>query len=111
MSYQTILFEVSNGVARLTLNRPDRLNSFNVQMHGEVRDALSQLKSNSEARVLVFTGAGRGFCAGQDLISVIPSRITTSRWCWRYATCPCRSSAPSTASLRAQVQTSLWLAT
>jgi 2-(1,2-epoxy-1,2-dihydrophenyl)acetyl-CoA isomerase len=67
MSYQTILFEVANGVARLTLNRPDRLNSFNVQMHGEVKDALSQLKNNSEARVLVFTGAGRGFCAGQDL--------------------------------------------
>src|SRR5512134_1883814 len=67
MSYQTILFEVSNGIARLTLNRPDRLNSFNVQMHGEVRDALSQLKSNSEARVLVLSGAGRGFCAGQDL--------------------------------------------
>jgi 2-(1,2-epoxy-1,2-dihydrophenyl)acetyl-CoA isomerase len=67
MNYQTILFEVANGVARLTLNRPDRLNSFNVQMHGEVKDALSQLKNNSEARVLVFTGAGRGFCAGQDL--------------------------------------------
>ena len=67
MSYQTILFEVSGGVARLTLNRPDRLNSFNVQMHGEVRDALSKLQSNSEARVLVFTGTGRGFCAGQDL--------------------------------------------
>jgi 2-(1,2-epoxy-1,2-dihydrophenyl)acetyl-CoA isomerase len=67
MSYQTILFEVTDGVARLTLNRPDRLNSFNVQMHGEVRDALSKLTNNSGARVLVFTGAGRGFCAGQDL--------------------------------------------
>lgn len=67
MSYQTILFEVSGGVARLTLNRPDRLNSFNVQMHKEVREALSQLTNNSEARVLVLTGAGRGFCAGQDL--------------------------------------------
>jgi 2-(1,2-epoxy-1,2-dihydrophenyl)acetyl-CoA isomerase len=67
MSYQTISFEVSGGVARLTLNRPDRLNSFTVQMHGEVRDALSQLTNNSEARVLVLTGAGRGFCAGQDL--------------------------------------------
>lgn len=67
MSYQTILFEVSGGVARLTLNRPDRLNSFNVQMHGEVREALSQLANNNEARVLVLTGAGRGFCAGQDL--------------------------------------------
>lgn len=67
MTYQTILFEVSGGVARLTLNRPDRLNSFNVQMHGEVREALSQLTNDSEARVLVLTGAGRGFCAGQDL--------------------------------------------
>ncbi|GFE87107.1 2-(1,2-epoxy-1,2-dihydrophenyl)acetyl-CoA isomerase PaaG [Steroidobacter agaridevorans] len=67
MTYQTIFFEVSGGVARLTLNRPDRLNSFNVQMHKEVREALSQLTNNSEARVLVFSGAGRGFCAGQDL--------------------------------------------
>jgi 2-(1,2-epoxy-1,2-dihydrophenyl)acetyl-CoA isomerase len=66
-SYQHILFEVSAGVARLTLNRPDRLNSFNTEMHLEVRAALSSLRDNSEARVLVLTGAGRGFCAGQDL--------------------------------------------
>jgi 2-(1,2-epoxy-1,2-dihydrophenyl)acetyl-CoA isomerase len=64
MGYQTILFEVSDGLARLTLNRPDRLNSFTVQMHEEVAHALAQLDS---ARVLVLTGAGRGFCAGQDL--------------------------------------------
>jgi 2-(1,2-epoxy-1,2-dihydrophenyl)acetyl-CoA isomerase len=67
MSYQTILFDIASGVARLTLNRPDRLNSFNVQMHDEVRDALTRLASARDARVLVFTGAGRGFCAGQDL--------------------------------------------
>ena len=67
MSYQTILFDVSDGIARLTLNRPDRLNSFNVEMHGEVRDALSKLSQDRAARVLVLTGAGRGFCAGQDL--------------------------------------------
>jgi len=67
MSYQTILFDVSDGIARLTLNRPDRLNSFNVEMHGEVRDALSKLAADRAARVLVLTGAGRGFCAGQDL--------------------------------------------
>lgn len=67
MSYQTILFELSDGVARLTLNRPDRLNSFNVQMHGELRDALSELATSPTARVLILTGAGRGFCAGQDL--------------------------------------------
>lgn len=66
MSYETILFEVESGIARLTLNRPDKLNSFNTQMHGEVREALSAI-AGSGARVLVLTGAGRGFCAGQDL--------------------------------------------
>src|SRR5688572_16389169 len=64
MSYETILFAVANGNARLTLNRPDRLNSFTVQMHEEVADALGKL---GEARCLILTGAGRGFCAGQDL--------------------------------------------
>jgi 2-(1,2-epoxy-1,2-dihydrophenyl)acetyl-CoA isomerase len=67
MSYQTIVFEVSAGIARLTLNRPERLNSFNTVMHAEVQDALAALKRDGSARVLVLTGAGRGFCAGQDL--------------------------------------------
>jgi 2-(1,2-epoxy-1,2-dihydrophenyl)acetyl-CoA isomerase len=67
MSYQTVLFEVSDGVARLTLNRPERLNSFNTHMHSEVQDALAALERDSSARVLIITGAGRGFCAGQDL--------------------------------------------
>jgi 2-(1,2-epoxy-1,2-dihydrophenyl)acetyl-CoA isomerase len=66
MSYDTILFSVDSGIARLTLNRPDKLNSFNTQMHGEVRDALDRVRIG-DARVLVLTGAGRGFCAGQDL--------------------------------------------
>ena len=73
MVYQTILFALENGVARLTLNRPDRLNSFNVQMHEEVADALARTEIEG-ARALLFTGAGRGFCAGQDLFdrSVAP---------------------------------------
>jgi 2-(1,2-epoxy-1,2-dihydrophenyl)acetyl-CoA isomerase len=66
MSYETILFAVDSGIARLTLNRPDKLNSFNTQMHVEIRAALSQIPT-SGARVLLLTGAGRGFCAGQDL--------------------------------------------
>lgn len=66
MSYQTILLDITGGVARLTFNRPDRLNSFNTAMHAEVREALGRVAS-SDARVLVITGAGRGFCAGQDL--------------------------------------------
>jgi 2-(1,2-epoxy-1,2-dihydrophenyl)acetyl-CoA isomerase len=62
--YETILLSNEAGIARLTLNRPDRLNSFTVRMHEEVANALSSLEG---ARVLVLTGAGRGFCAGQDL--------------------------------------------
>jgi 2-(1,2-epoxy-1,2-dihydrophenyl)acetyl-CoA isomerase len=66
VSYQNILFEVRDGIARLTLNRPERLNSFNSEMHAEVRAALASLPA-SKARVLIISGAGRGFCAGQDL--------------------------------------------
>jgi 2-(1,2-epoxy-1,2-dihydrophenyl)acetyl-CoA isomerase len=63
--YETILFERDGPVARITLNRPDRLNSFNVQMHEEVAEVLRERVEDS--RVLILTGAGRGFCAGQDL--------------------------------------------
>lgn len=67
MAYETILFEIANGAARLTLNRPDRLNSFTVQMHGEVAEALQTVERDPGIRALLVTGAGRGFCAGQDL--------------------------------------------
>src|SRR5436190_1194735 len=63
MNYETIQFD-PGPTARITLNRPDRLNSFTKAMHAELRDALDNL---GDARVLVLTGAGRGFCAGQDL--------------------------------------------
>jgi len=67
MSYETIEFEITDGVAVLTLNRPDSLNSFNAQMHGEVKEALKAVKKSDEVRCLLITGNGRGFCAGQDL--------------------------------------------
>jgi 2-(1,2-epoxy-1,2-dihydrophenyl)acetyl-CoA isomerase len=67
MSYETLLFSIEGGVARVTLNRPDKLNSFNVQMHEELQDALKKVASEKTVRVLLLTGAGRGFCAGQDL--------------------------------------------
>ena len=63
MTYETIQFE-PGPIARITLNRPDRLNSFTAEMHAELREALASL---GDARVVVLTGAGRGFCAGQDL--------------------------------------------
>jgi len=67
MTYEHILFSSEAGVARITLNRPDRLNSFNDAMHAEVRDALACVRGEPSSRVLLLTGAGRGFCAGQDL--------------------------------------------
>lgn len=67
MHNETIIFEIKDGLARLTLNRPDRLNSFTVQMHKEVAAALTEVETNKDVRVLVLSGAGRGFCAGQDL--------------------------------------------
>jgi 2-(1,2-epoxy-1,2-dihydrophenyl)acetyl-CoA isomerase len=66
MSYETILFSIDENIARLTLNRPDKLNSFTTVMHAEVQEALGRVRSGG-ARVLLLTGAGRGFCAGQDL--------------------------------------------
>ena len=62
--YETILFERDGPIARITLNRPDRLNSFNAAMHGELKQAFGEI---GDARVVILTGAGRGFCAGQDL--------------------------------------------
>ncbi|MBK6653334.1 2-(1,2-epoxy-1,2-dihydrophenyl)acetyl-CoA isomerase PaaG [Zoogloea sp.] len=67
MDYKNILFTVEAGVARLTLNRPDKLNSFTGEMHAELRDALDAIQADPAVRVLVLTGAGRAFCAGQDL--------------------------------------------
>jgi 2-(1,2-epoxy-1,2-dihydrophenyl)acetyl-CoA isomerase len=62
--FETILFTGADHVARITLNRPDRLNSFTRAMHAELAEALD---AAADARVVVLTGAGRGFCAGQDL--------------------------------------------
>ncbi len=67
MSQPSILFDVQDGYAAITLNRPDRLNSFNVEMHARLRAALGEAKRRSDIRAVLLTGAGRGFCAGQDL--------------------------------------------
>src|SRR5574343_1125794 len=67
MNFENITFTVEAGIARLTLNRPDKLNSFTGEMHAELRTALDRVQSDHSIRVLVLTGAGRAFCAGQDL--------------------------------------------
>jgi 2-(1,2-epoxy-1,2-dihydrophenyl)acetyl-CoA isomerase len=65
--FESIQVDVTDGIATLTLKRPDRLNSFTVAMHGEVRSALDTIAADRSIRCFVLTGAGRGFCAGQDL--------------------------------------------
>ncbi len=62
-----ILSTVEQGVMTITLNRPDRLNSFNDLMHQQLAESLTQAERDDSVRCLLITGAGRGFCAGQDL--------------------------------------------
>jgi 2-(1,2-epoxy-1,2-dihydrophenyl)acetyl-CoA isomerase len=66
MTEQAILYDSADAVARITLNRPDKLNSFTPEMHAELRTALKKAV-DEKARCVLLTGAGRGFCAGQDL--------------------------------------------
>jgi len=63
----TINYDIKNGVAHITLNRPDRLNSFTVAMHEELQGVMTDVENNAAVRAVLLTGAGRGFCAGQDL--------------------------------------------
>jgi enoyl-CoA hydratase/carnithine racemase len=66
-SYEQIVYDVADGVATLTLNRPDKLNAWTRQMEKEVRAAIAQAEADDAVRVIVLTGAGRGFCAGADM--------------------------------------------
>ena len=67
MAYSTLLFEKSDGVATITLNRPDKSNAFDDAMSAEFIDALKAVERDAEVRAVVITGAGKNFCAGQDL--------------------------------------------
>jgi 2-(1,2-epoxy-1,2-dihydrophenyl)acetyl-CoA isomerase len=67
MPYTTLLTDLADGIFTLTLNRPDVLNAFNDQQAEEAQDALKKAERDSAVRCLIFTGAGKGFCAGQDL--------------------------------------------
>lgn len=71
MTFDIIDFKVEEGVGVITLNRPDKLNSFNQQMAYDVQSALDHCMENPEVRCVVITGAGRAFCAGQDLEEAI----------------------------------------
>ncbi|HEX6575005.1 MAG TPA: 2-(1,2-epoxy-1,2-dihydrophenyl)acetyl-CoA isomerase PaaG [Gemmatimonadaceae bacterium] len=70
MSYRYILVDIDQGVMKITLNRPDVLNSFNLEMSRELHEALDVARAEKSVRAVLLTGAGRGFCAGQDLSAV-----------------------------------------
>lgn len=72
MDFSTLLFEVNDAVATVTLNRPDVLNSFNADMRRELRCAFAEIETNGGVRAVILTAAGRGFCAGQDLRERLP---------------------------------------
>ena len=70
MAYEDILYDVRDGVATVTLNRPDRLNAWRAQMERDVRAAMKAAHQDDAVRVIVLTGAGRGFCAGADMMGL-----------------------------------------
>jgi 2-(1,2-epoxy-1,2-dihydrophenyl)acetyl-CoA isomerase len=72
MASEFIIAEMVSGVMKITLNRPDVLNSFNAQMARELRGALDEARADKAVRAILITGAGRAFCAGQDLSEVPP---------------------------------------
>jgi len=65
--YENILFDQSDGIATITLNRPEKLNAYTTEMGDEVYDAFGRCRGDDDVRVVILTGAGRGFCAGVDL--------------------------------------------
>ena len=67
MSYQSILYEVKEGVGLITLNRPDRLNAWNHEIETELHEVMSEASIDGDVKAIVITGAGRGFCAGADM--------------------------------------------
>src|SRR5512133_1840767 len=75
MPFNKILFTTASGVATITLNRPERSNAFDDEMTRELLEALKQAERTPEIRCVILTGAGKNFCAGQDLGAFVARRL------------------------------------
>ncbi len=84
-SFATIIYEQAQGVARISLNRPDRLNAYSVAMRDDFAEALSAVDEDPDSRVLLITGEGRAFCAGADLteFGTAPSQVIARQVRWQ----------------------------
>ena len=78
-TYQNILFEIADGIATVTLNRPEKLNAYTLEMGDEIVDAFARIRADGAVRVAILTGAGRGFCAGVDLDSLKAHQASEAR--------------------------------
>lgn len=78
MTYEFLLFELKDGVAHVTLNRPERLNALSLDLLDELQDVLSSVEKDDAARCLLISGAGRGFCSGADLAEAMAAGLSGS---------------------------------
>jgi 2-(1,2-epoxy-1,2-dihydrophenyl)acetyl-CoA isomerase len=90
-----VLFTVEEGIATITLNRPDKLNSFNREMALLLQQKLDECAADPAVRCVYITGAGKGFCAGQDLAEVVDF---ARRFPWTPRQSACQPSRPSATS-------------
>src|ERR1041384_4424603 len=81
MTYEQILYEVQDRIAPVTRNRPDRLNAWTPVMEREVRAAMTEATADEAVRVIILTGAGRGFCAGADMSGLNQASQSTPKSC------------------------------
>ena len=105
MSYEQILYSVADGVATITLNRPDKLNAWTVKMGHEVEHAVTAASGDAAVRVIVITGAGRSFCAGADLslIQAVASGDSTDSMATPFNLYLLKTTKPVIAALRGNV--------
>lgn len=77
-AFEDILYNVENGIATITLNRPDKLNAWTAAMQASIKKAMSYATADNQVRVIVVTGAGRGFCSGADMSGL--QKIEPEKW-------------------------------